>query len=138
MDAVLERCAGLDVHQESVVACVVSGPLDRKPQQEIRTFGTTTRELMELADWLESKRCTHVAMESTGVYWRAVWNILEGHFTLILGNAKKIKNVPGRKTDVKDVAWIAGLLRCGLIEPSLVPPMDIRDLRDLTRYRRKL
>lgn len=138
MDAILERCAGLDVHQENVVACVLSGPLDRKPEQEIRTFGTTTKELLALLDWLTEKQCTHVAMESTGVYWKAVWNILEGHFTIILGNAKKIKNVPGRKTDVKDSAWIAGLLRCGLIEPSFVPPVDIRDLRDLTRYRRKL
>ncbi|TVY08233.1 IS110 family transposase [Paenibacillus cremeus] len=138
MDAVLERCAGLDVHQETVVACVLSGPLDRKPQQEIRTFGTTTRELLALSDWLVEKQCSHVAMESTGVYWKAVWNVLEGHFTLVLGNAKKIKNVPGRKTDVKDAAWIASLLRCGLIEPNFVPPVDIRDLRDLTRYRRKL
>jgi transposase len=138
MDAVLERCAGLDVHQETVVACVLSGPLDRKPQQEIQTFGTTTKELLKLSDWLSEKQCSHIAMESTGVYWKAVWNVLEGDFTLVLGNAKKIKNVPGRKTDVKDAAWIAGLLRCGLIEPSFVPPMDIRDLRDLTRYRRKL
>lgn len=138
MDAVLERCAGLDVHQETVVACVLSGPLDRRPNQEIHTFGTTTKELLELSDWLTQRQCSHVAMESTGVLWKAVWNVLEGHFTLVLGNAKKIKNVPGRKTDVKDSAWIAGLLRCGLIEPSFVPPVDIRDLRDLTRYRRKL
>lgn len=138
MDAVLERCAGLDVHQETVVACVLFGPLDRKPQQMIRTFGTTTKELLELSDWLTENQCSHVAMESTGVYWKAVWNILEGQFSLVLGNAKKIKNVPGRKTDVKDAAWIASLLRCGLIEPSFVPPVDIRDLRDLTRYRRKL
>ncbi|KRF42872.1 IS110 family transposase [Paenibacillus sp. Soil787] len=138
MDAVLERCAGLDVHQETVVACVISGPLDRKPQQEIRTFGTTTKELLQLSDWLTDMKCSHVAMESTGVYWKAVWNVLEGSFTLVLGNAKKIRNVPGRKTDVKDAAWIASLLRCGLIESSFVPPVDIRDLRDLTRYRRKL
>jgi transposase len=138
MDAVLERCAGLDVHQETVVACVLSGPLDRRPQQEIRTFGTTTKELLALSDWLTEMKCSHIAMESTGVYWKAVWNVLEGHFLLVLGNAKKIKNVPGRKTDVKDAAWIASLLRCGLIEPSFVPPVDIRDLRDLTRYRRKL
>jgi transposase len=138
MDAVLERCAGLDVHQETVVACIISGPLDRKPQQEIRTFGTTTKELLQLSDWLTDMNCSHVAMESTGVYWKAVWNVLEGSFTLVLGNAKKIRNVPGRKTDVKDAAWIASLLRCGLIESSFVPPVDIRDLRDLTRYRRKL
>lgn len=138
MDAVLERCAGLDVHQETVVACTLSGPLDRKPLQEIRTFGTTTRELLKLSDWLTEQQCSHVAMESTGVLWKAVWNILDGQFTLVLGNAKKIRNVPGRKTDVKDAAWIASLLRCGLIESSFVPPVDIRDLRDLTRYRRKL
>lgn len=138
MDAILERCAGLDVHQETVVACVLTGPLDQKPKKETLTFGTTTKELLRLLDWLIAKECTHVGMESTGVYWKAVWNILEGHFTIILGNAKKIRNFPGRKTDVKDAAWIAGLLRCGLIEPSFVPPMEIRDLRDLTRYRRKL
>ncbi|AJY73726.1 IS110 family transposase [Paenibacillus beijingensis] len=138
MDAILERCAGLDVHQETVVACVLSGPLDRKPSKEIRTFGTTTKELLNLLDWLTESACTHVAMESTGVYWKAIWNILEGHFTLLLGNPRKIRNLPGRKTDVKDAAWIASLLRCGLVEPSFVPPVDIRDLRDLTRYRRKL
>ncbi|WP_435164098.1 IS110 family transposase [Paenibacillus glycanilyticus] len=138
MDAVLERCAGLDVHQQTVVVCVLSGPLDRKPKEEIRTFGTTTNELLEMSDWLTEKECSHVAMESTGVLWKAVWNILEGQFTLVLGNARKIKNVPGRKTDVKDAVWIASLLRCGLIEPSFVPTTDIRDLRDLTRYRRKL
>nr|WP_246363026.1 IS110 family transposase [Paenibacillus alba] len=110
----------------------MSGSLDRKPKQKIRTFGTTTRGLLKLSDWLAEKQCTHVAMESTGVYWKAVWNVLEGEFTLVLGYAKKIKYVPGRKTDVKDSTWIAGLLRCWLIEPSFVPPVDIRDLRDLT------
>jgi transposase len=138
MDAILERCAGLDVHQETVVACVMYGALDRRPHQEIKTFGTTTKELLKLLDWLTEYECTHVAMESTGVYWKPVWNVLQGSCTLLLANAKRIKNVPGRKTDVKDAAWIAQLLRCGLIEPSLVPPEEIRDLRDLTRYRRKL
>jgi transposase len=138
MDAILERCAGLDVHQESVVACVMFGPLDRKPKQEIKTFSTTTKGLLELHDWLHQFECTHIAMESTSVYWKPIWNVLEGDFKLVLANAKRIKNVPGRKTDVHDSAWIAQLLRCGLITPSFVPPEDIRDLRDFTRYRRKL
>lgn len=139
MDAVLECCAGLDVHQETVVACVLFGPLEHKPKKEIRTFGTTTPELLTLADWLEEQKCSHVAMESTGVFWKPIWNILEtGSFQLILANAQRIKNVPGRKTDVKDAEWIAQLLRSGLIEGSFVPPVEIRDLRDLTRYRKKL
>ena len=138
MDAILERCAGLDVHQETVVACVLHGSLDRKPKQETQTFSTTTKGLLALHDWLSQHACSHVAMESTGVYWKPVWNILEGDFELILANAHRIKNVPGRKTDVHDAQWIAQLLRCGLIEPSFVPTEDLRDLRDLTRYRRKL
>lgn len=139
MDAVLERCAGLDVHQETVVACVLSGSLDQKPKKEIRTFETNTSELLALADWLEECKCSHVTMESTGVYWKPIWNILESYsFQLILANAQRIKNVPGRKTDVKDAEWLAKLLRCGLIEKSFVPPIEIRDLRDLTRYRKKL
>lgn len=139
MDAVLECCAGLDVHQETVVACVLSGPLDKKPKKEIKTFSTITKGLLELADWLEERNCTHVAMESTGVYWKPVWNILESSSAkLILANANRIKNTPGRKTDVKDAEWIAQLLRCGLVEGSFVPPVEIRDLRDLTRYRKKL
>ncbi|HVJ47934.1 IS110 family transposase [Desulfitobacterium sp.] len=139
MDAILECCAGLDVHQETVVACVLFGPLEHKPKKEIRTFGTTTPELLILADWLEEQKCSHVAMESTGIYWKPVWNILEtSSFQLILANAQRIKNVPGRKTDVKDAEWIAQLLRSGLIEGSFVPPVEIRDLRDLTRYRKKL
>lgn len=138
VEAILERCAGLDVHQETVVACVLYGPLDCKPKKQTKTFGTTTKELLHLLDWLTEFECTDVAMESTGVYWKPVWNILEGSFKLAIANAKKIKNVPGRKTDVKDAAWIAQLLRAGLIESSFVPSEDIRDLRDLTRYRRKL
>lgn len=138
MDAIIERCAGLDVHQETVVACVMYGPLDRKPKQDTQTFPTTTKGLLALHDWLLQWECTHVAMESSGVYWKPVWNILEDSFTLVLANAQRIKNVPGRKTDVNDAAWIAQLLRCGLITPSFVPPEDIRDLRDLTRYRRRL
>ncbi|MCJ7842491.1 IS110 family transposase [Lederbergia sp. NSJ-179] len=138
MDAILERVAGLDVHQETVVACALYGQLDRKPKKETKTFGTTVKELLKLQDWLAERNITNVAMESTGVYWKPVWNILEGHFTLTLANAQRIKNVPGRKTDVSDANWIAKLLRAGLVESSFVPPVEFRDLRDLTRYRRKL
>lgn len=139
MDAVLERCAGLDVHQETVVACVLHGSLYEKPIKEIKTFSTNTKELLLLADWLVECQVTHVAMESTGIYWKPIWNILECEsFELILANAQHIKNLPGRKTDVKDAEWIAQLLRSGLIERSFVPCEEIRDLRDLTRYRKKL
>ena len=139
MEAIVERCAGLDVHLDTVVACILYGDLDKKPNKEIKTFSTTTKGLLQLLDYLNINICTHVAMESTGVYWKPVWNILEsGAFELIIANAKKIKNVPGRKTDVKDSEWIASLLRCGLIEKSFVPPEVIRDLRDLTRLRKEL
>lgn len=131
------RCAGLDVHQASVVACarLVVG---REVEQHVETFGTTTRELLRLLAWLAGHGVTHVAMEATGVYWKPVWHVLEGHVTLLLGNAKEIKNVPGRKTDVKDAVWIADLLAHGLIRASLVPPEPIQELRDLTRTRKQL
>jgi len=138
MEAMIERCAGLDVHQETVVACVLFGSLDKKPSKEIQTFPTTTRGLLALSDWLSSYKVTDVVMESTGVYWKPIWNVLENDFQLILANAQHVKNVPGRKTDVKDAEWLAKLLRSGLIESNFVPPEDIRDLRDLTRYRKKL
>lgn len=139
LEAILERCAGLDVHQETVVACILTGPLDRKPVVETRTFGTMTHELFELGEWLIEHGCTHVVMESTGIYWKSVWNVLEAFDTnLILANAYHVKNLPGRKTDMTDAVWLATLLRCGLIEGSFVPSEDIRDLRDLTRYRKKL
>ena len=139
MDAVLERCAGLDVHQETVVACVLYGDINKKPKKEIKTFSTTSNELFKLATWLEEHNCTHVAMESSGVFWKPVWNILESFsFDLVLANAHHIKNIPGKKTDIKDAEWIAQLLRCGLIESSFVPPVEIRKLRDQTRYRKKL
>jgi transposase len=136
MEVLYPRCAGLDVHKDSVVACVrcVTAPLGR----DVRTFGTTTRELFELADWLESHGCTHVAMEATGVYWKPVWHILEGRFELVLANAQHIRNVPGRKTDVNDATWIADLLAHGLIRSSFVPPAHIQELRDLTRTRKQL
>jgi transposase len=138
MDAVRKVCAGLDVHQKTVVACVLEGPLEGKPKAEIRTFGTTTGELLELQDWLEEHQCREAAMESTGVLWKPVWNILESTCELVLANPQHIKNLPGRKTDIKDAQWIAQLHRCGLIEPSMVAPREIRELRDKTRYRRKL
>lgn len=138
MEAMIERCAGLDVHQETVVACVLFGSLDEKPRKEIQTFSTTTRGLLSLNDWLSSHKVTDVVMESTGVYWKPVWNILEDDVHLMLANARHVKNVPGRKTDVKDAEWLAKLLRAGLIDSNFVPPENIRDLRDLTRYRKKL
>ncbi len=139
MEAIVERCAGLDVHQDSIVVCLLTGPLDHAPKSELRTFGTMTNELTELGEWLETNQCTQVAMESTGVFWKPVWNVLEAYeFDLVLANAHHIKNLPGRKTDMKDAEWIAKLLRCGLIESSFVPPVEIRELRDLTRYRKKL
>ena len=138
MDAIVECCAGLDVHQATVVACLNSGPATKRSRKEIRTFGTTRDDLGKLRDWLLASGCTLVAMESTGIYWRPIHAELEGHLELTIGNAQHIKNVPGRKTDVKDCEWISDLARHGLIAKSFVPPRPIRDLRDLTRYRRKL
>jgi transposase len=139
MDAIVESCAGLDVHQETVVVCVLRASLDQRPRPRVRTFGTTTVELLELADWLEDNRVSVVAMESTGIYWRPVWNVLEGgELDLILANARLVKNVPGRKTDQRDAEWLAQLVRCGLVERSFVPSIEQRDLRDLTRRRRKM
>ena len=138
MDAIIERCAGLDVHQATVVACVLIGQAGGKPRREIRTFPAMTRNLEELRDWLTEMGVTHVGMESTGVYWKPVHAILEGHFELIVANAHHIKTVPGRKTDVKDAEWLADLVRHGLIKPSFVPPPPIRNLRDLVRLRRSL
>jgi len=138
METVIERCCGLDVHQGSVVACIIVTDQRRKPRREIRTFGTMTKDLQALCKWLEAEGITHVAMESTGIYWRPVYNLLHGSFALILANAHHIKTVPGRKTDVKDAEWIANLLRHGLINASYVPIPEIAELRDLTRYRRKL
>jgi transposase len=136
MEILYPRCAGLDVHKETVVACIrcVSAPT----AHEVRTFGTTTSELLALSDWLDSHDCTHVAMEATGVYWKPVWHLLEERFELVLANAQHIRNVPGRKTDVNDAMWIADLLAHGLIRSSFVPPAPIQELRDLTRTRKQL
>jgi transposase len=137
MEVLHERCAGLDVHKDSVVACVrlvVGG----KAELEVQSFGTTTPELLALSDWLSDRGCTHVAMEATGVYWKPVWHILEGSFELVLANAAQVRNVPGRKTDVNDATWIAELLAHGLVRGSFVPPTPIQDFRDLTRSRKQL
>ena len=135
MQVVHENCAGLDVHKKTVVACVIT-PKDKGGwEKEIRTFSTMTKDLLNLSDWLTSKGCTHVAMESTGEYWRPVFNILEGNLEVILVNARHIKAVPGRKTDIKDAQWIAELLQHGLLRASFIPPVEQRDLRDLTRHR---
>jgi transposase len=131
-------CAGLDVHKKTVQACVLrAGPTSRVSQVQ-RTFGTTTEELLALLDWLTERGCTAVAMESTGVYWKPIFNLLEGTLQVVVANAQHIKQVPGRKTDVSDAAWIAGLLRHGLLRPSFIPERTQRDLRELTRYRRSL
>lgn len=136
MEILYPRCAGLDVHKDSVVArarCVSAPQVD-----ETRSFATTTAALIELQEWLSTHAVTHVAMEATGVYWKPVWHLLEEHFELVLANAQHIKNVPGRKTDVNDAAWIADLLAHGLIRSSFVPPAPIQELRDLTRTRKQL
>jgi len=138
MDVMVERGCGLDVHQAMVVACLLTGPPGRRPRKEIRSFRTLTAALREMRDWLRENGCTHVAMESTGIYWQPIYAVLDGGFELVVGNAHHIKNVPGRKTDVKDSEWIANLLRHGLIRSSFVPAKPVRELRDLLRYRRKL
>ncbi len=139
MDLVYARCAGLDVHKKTVVAGVrVPGPQRGERRGEVQTFPTTMSGLMALADWLVAHEVTHVAMESTGVYWRPVYAVLEGLMTVLLVNPRHVKMVPGRKTDVKDCEWLAQLLECGLLRSSFVPPRPIRDLRDLTRLRKTL
>lgn len=138
MQVVHERCAGLDVHKKSVYACVIWSQAEGKKRQQVRSFGTMTADLLELADWLHEHGVSHVAMEATGVYWRPVWAVLEGEFELMLVNPHHIKAIPGRKTDTKDCEWIADLLQHGLLRGSFVPPTEIQDLRDLTRYRVEL
>ena len=138
MQTLVERGCGLDVHQATVVACLLIVLESGKAHKQVRPFGTTTRDLVSLREWLLSEGCTHVAMESTGVYWKPIYAILEGAFEIVVANAQHVKKVPGRKTDVKDAEWIADLLCHGLLRSSFVPPKPIRELRDLTRYRRKL
>jgi transposase len=138
MDALIERAAGLDVHQGSVVACIILGAAGRRPTKEVRRFGTMRQDLAALRAWLLEKGVTHVGMEGTGVYWQPVYAALEDAFTLIVGNASHMRNVPGRKTDVKDAEWIADLVRHGLVRASFVPPPEVRVLRELIRHRKAL
>lgn len=138
MDTILQNVAGLDVHQKSIVACIRRTNNRGQASEEVGTFGTMTRDLLALADWMQSRGVTHVAMESTGVLWKPVYNVLEGLFELLLVNPREIKQVPGRKSDVSDAQWIAHLLACGLLKSSFVPPRELRELRDLTRHRAQL
>lgn len=138
MDLIHRCCAGLDVHKKTVVACIRRIEPDGTCRREVRTYRTVTAELIALADWLDAQGVSHVALESTGVYWKPVFHLLEGRFEVLLVNAHHIKNVPGRKTDVKDAEWIAQLLQHGLLRASFIPPPPIRELRDLTRQRTQL
>jgi transposase len=133
MERMHDCCCGIDIHARTAVVCLM-----KKGKKEIRKFSTMTDSLLELLDWLKANGCTHVAIESTGVYWKPVFNIVEGEVEVILVNARHIKGVPGRKTDVKDCEWLAELLSYGLLKPSFIPPKPIRDLRELTRYRESL
>ncbi len=137
MDVLHPRCAGLDVHKDTVVACARIAT-DSGVEQDIATFGTTTSALLALSDWLQQHEVTHVAMEATGTYWKPVWHVLEPSFELVLANAMHVRNVPGRKTDVNDATWIADLLAHGLIRGSFVPPTPVQQLRALTRTRKQL
>lgn len=138
MQVVYERCCGIDVHKQTVVACVVVPGADGQALKETRTFGTMTEHLGALADWLAELGVTHVTMESTGVYWKPVFNLLDGRFAILVVNAERIKAIAGRKTDVQDAEWLADLLRHGLLKGSFIPSEILRELRDLTRYRTKL
>src|SRR3954453_19430628 len=139
LELVVERCAGIDVHQAQLRVCVrLPGEGRRKRVEEFATFGTTTPDLLELSEWLSRHGVTHVAMEGTGVYWKPVYYVLEASFDMWLVNAHNVKNVPGRKTDTSDAAWLCRLLEHGWLRKSFVPPPEIRELRDLTRYRKAL
>jgi transposase len=138
LEVVYERCCGLDVHKRVVVACLLTPGVGGRPAREVRTFGSTTPELLQMQDWLLESGCTHMAMESTGSYWKPVYNLFEGTIELLLVNAQHLNAVPGRKTDVRDAEWIATLLRHGLLKPSFVPSRTDRELRELSRYRTSL
>ncbi|HEX7557038.1 MAG TPA: IS110 family transposase [Leptolinea sp.] len=144
MDAILECCCGLDIHKESIVACLMQGPIGEglKPRSEIHEFGTLLKDLIQLRAWLNEHQCRYVAMESTGIFWQPVYAVLEEALSdemhLLVVNARHMKNVPGKKTDMRDAEWIATLLRAGLLKGSFVPKSDIRDLRQFTRYRKAL
>ncbi|GAC1632105.1 MAG: IS110 family transposase [Ktedonobacteraceae bacterium] len=138
MEILYTNCAGLDVHKKTVKVCLLTRTSDGQPHKEFRTYFTTTEELLKLGDWLKEQGCIHIAFEATGVYWKPVFNLLEGSFELLVVNAQHIKAVPGRKTDVKDAEWIADLLQHGLLKASFIPSGPQRELRDLTRYRVRL
>jgi transposase len=138
MEILYTTCAGLDVHKKTVKACLLTHLSNGQTHKEFRTYFTTTEELLKLCDWLKEQGCTHVAFEATGVYWKPVFNLLEGSFEVVVVNAQHIKAVPGRKTDVKDAEWIADLLQHGLLKASFIPSAPQRELRDLTRYRIRL
>lgn len=138
MDVLLERCAGLDVHKKSILVCVIIAEPGTKPRKEIREYRTMTCDILSLADWLAQLQVTHIAMESTGVFWKPIYNLLEDQFEILLVNAQHIKQVPGRKTDVKDCEWIARCLQHGLLRASFVPERPVRELRDLLRHRAQL
>lgn len=138
MEVVYERCCGRDVHKKTVVACLLITPPTGRVQKQFRPFSTMTADLLTLADWLKAHQVTHVAMESTGVYWKPVFNLLEDQWKVILMNAQHMKAVPGRKTDRKDSEWIADFLRHGLLKASFLPPQPIRLLRELSRDRTTL
>jgi transposase len=139
MEIVHERCCGLDVHKRTVVACVLTTRADGSVERQVRTFKTMTSDLLQLSDWLSGLGVSHIALESTGVYWRPVFNILEDdERTLLLVNPQHMRAVPGKKTDVRDSEWLADLLRHGLLRASFIPPAPIRTVRELTRYRKTL
>jgi transposase len=138
VEVVHERCCGLDIHKKLIVACAVTPGNGGQPRRQVRTFGTMTDELQQLSGWLSEQGVTHVAMESTGSYWKPIFNVLEESFELLLVNAQHLKAVPGRKTDVKDAEWIADLLRHGLLKASFIPDREQRELRELVRYRTSL
>ena len=138
MEELLDKCCGIDVHQESLTACIMKGN-GKQMYKEIREFSTFTEGIQALGSWLKEHEILNIAIESTGVYWKPVFNVLaEEHFDFMLVNARHVKNVPGRKTDVKDSEWLCKLLKNGLLERNFIPPEDMRNLRDLTRYRNKL
>lgn len=138
MEAVLERCAGLDIHRDTIHATILWGPVDQKPSKLHHVFQTTTEQIKKLAQWLSHYRIKDVVMESTGIYWKPIWNLMEDAFHLVLANAKTIKNMPGRKTDRLDSEWLAEIYRCGLVTASFVPRREIRELREYTRSVMKL
>jgi transposase len=138
MRIIYKRCCGLDVHKKVIVACLLVLDPNGELHKEVKKFGTMTQDLLALLDWLQEAGCTHVAMESTGVYWKPIYNILEGHLEVVVVNAQHLKGVPGRKTDVLDSEWLAECYQLGLLKASFIPPAPVRELRDLTRYRTSL